>query len=83
MPPLQTCMFEVEHQTDLQSSYSEVIQHPPNFVVANALDRFSVNDQSLLDHEVRNVLSNDLMSIVYPESWLLSEWDASYIHFDA
>jgi len=52
--PFEFCVLKISHQATLQSSDFQVIQHLPDFMVSDSLDRFRVNNDLFKADQVRD-----------------------------
>jgi hypothetical protein len=56
--PLEFCSTKIEDQSDRQSDYSQVIDHPASFVIRNSYNDFRFNDDHAMYDQIRNILTD-------------------------
>jgi hypothetical protein len=64
-------MLEVEDESNLKSSGSEIIEHPTDFMIGDSINGFGVNDNLSENNEIRNVFPDFYVTVMKWKSALL------------
>ena len=69
-------MLEIEDETDLETGHAEIIQHPPNLMIADTLNGLRIDDDFSENNQIGNILPNLAIAVMDGEAGLLDKWDA-------
>jgi len=69
-------MLEIQYEADLQAGHAEIIQHPPDFVIGDALDGLGIHDDFSENDQIGNILPDLAITVMDREAGLLDKRNA-------
>ena len=75
-------MLEVQDQTNFTTGYFQIIQNLPTLNIGNSFYCFSINNNTVVRDQIRNIISYFDPFVHNIESGLLSKWNIPQLKFN-
>ena len=69
-------MFEIQYESHLETGHAKIIQHPPDFVIGDALDGLGIDDYFSENDQIGNVFTDFVIAVMDRKAGLLDKWNS-------